>query len=218
MRPFLAAFGNPSSSHAYGRPCKAAVDEARARVAALVGAHNDEIYFTSCGTEADTWCVFGELGRRPPGGLLACASCRPRQAALPPSCRAIWGAVMAARRRCRSSPAFVPHVVTSCVEHPAVLQTLNNYAELGLLTYTAVPVDGQGLVDPAAVEAALTEGTVLLTLMHSNNETGALQPVAAAAAAARARGVLVHVDAAQSLGKVPVDARQLGADMLTIVG
>lgn len=128
---------------------------------------------------------------------------------------AIWGAVMAHRQ----SVEGLPHVVTSQIEHPAVLACLQSLSKQGFLSYTAVPVDHQGLVSVSDVEAALTPSTVLVTIMHSNNEVGALQPVAAIAAAAHARGVpLVHTDAAQSLGKVPIDVNELGVDLLTVVG
>ncbi|GAB4817205.1 hypothetical protein N2152v2_004251 [Parachlorella kessleri] len=185
MEPYLHRnFGNPSSSHFFGTPCKAAVELARQRVADLVAASPQEIYFTSCGTESDNW--------------------------------AIWGAVMAARQRQPGGPP--PHVVTSFIEHPAVLEALQAWQQLGLLKYTAVPVDGQGLVDPADVAAAVTPHTALVTIMHSNNEVGSLQPIREIAQLARDRGVLVHSDAAQSIGKVPVDVKKLGVDMLTIVG
>lgn len=90
----------------------------------------------------------------------------------------------------------------------------------GLCTFTAVPVDAEGRVAVADVLAAVTPATVLVTLQHSNNEVGALQPVAEVAAALRAAapGVLLHSDAAQSLGKVDVGVQQLGVDMLTLVG
>jgi cysteine desulfurase len=114
--------------------------------------------------------------------------------------------------------SFMPHVVTTAIEHPAVLECLESFAAQGLLSYTAVPVDGEGLVSPADVEAAFTESTVLLTVMHSNNEVGSIQPIAELAAIARRRGALVHCDAAQSIGKVLVDVQQLDVDLLTIVG
>ncbi|KAL4448398.1 hypothetical protein ABPG75_005617 [Micractinium tetrahymenae] len=184
MRPYLTAFGNPSSAHAYGRPCNEAVDLARRQVAAMVGAEPGEVHFTSCGTEADAW--------------------------------AIWGAVMAARKR--HGNGVLPHVVSSCIEHPAVVETLASLAAQGLLTHTAVPVNEEGLVSPADVAAAIRPETVLVTVMHSNNEVGSVQPIAELAALARERGVLMHSDAAQSLGKVAVDVKELGVDMLTIVG
>ena len=119
----------------------------------------------------------------------------------------------------RSPPGSAPpHVVTSAIEHPAVLQYLSAQAAAGALTYTAVAPEADGGVRADALAAALTARTCLLTLMHSNNETGALQPVRAAAAAAAARGVRTHTDAAQSCGKVAVDVRALGVDYATVVG
>jgi cysteine desulfurase len=108
-------------------------------------------------------------------------------------------------------------VVTSAIEHPAVLQYLSAQAALGALSYTAVAPAPDGAVRAADVAAAINERTCLLTLMHSNNETGALQPVREAAAAAAARGVRTHTDAAQSCGKVSVDVRSLGVDYATVV-
>jgi cysteine desulfurase len=146
MRPFTAElFGNPSSSHAHGRRAAAAVAEARRLVAELVGAAPDEMYFCACGTEADNW--------------------------------AIWGAVMAARARMRHARAHAesvppPHVVTCAIEHPAVLVCLEALSQQGLCSYTAVRVDGEGLVAVGDVEAAMRPETALVTIMHSNNEVG----------------------------------------------
>ncbi|KAF6265975.1 pyridoxal phosphate-dependent transferase [Scenedesmus sp. NREL 46B-D3] len=131
---------------------------------------------------------------------------------------ALWGAVMGRGRG--MTQGQLPHVVTSQMEHPAVTACLRSMADMGLCTYTAVPVDSQGLVSAADVVAALTPSTVLVSVMHSNNEVGALQPVAAIAAAVRqaAPSCLIHSDAAQSMGKVCVDVRELGVDLLTLVG
>jgi len=110
------------------------------------------------------------------------------------------------------------HLVTTEVEHPAVLESCA-YLERRLgFRVTRVPVNGDGQVEPAAVEAALTPRTLLVSVMHAQNETGVLQPVAAIAALARRRGVLIHTDAAQSVGKVPVDVNALGVDLLTVAG
>jgi cysteine desulfurase len=182
----LCEYGNPSSGHRLGAAAAAALARARESVAALINAESDdEIVFTSCGTESNH--------------------------------AAVWGAVMAARRR---DPAVRPHVVATAVEHPAVLAHLRQLADLGLVDYTLVSVDAEGVVAAAAVAAAVVPGrTCLVAVMHSNNETGALQPVAAAAAAARAAGApLVFADAAQSAGKVPLDVQALGVDLLTLVG
>lgn len=195
MLPFTFELsGNPSSGHAHGRKTAAAVREAREAVAALVNAASaDEIRFVGCGTEADNW--------------------------------AIVGAVMAARRRWRVGGGngdggdTLPHVVTTSIEHPAVLECLEALRRDGLCEFTAVGVDGAGVVSAADVAAAIRPGrTVLVTVMHSNNEVGSIQPVAEIAAAARATGALMHSDAAQSVGKTPVDVQALGVDLLTVVG
>jgi len=109
------------------------------------------------------------------------------------------------------------HVVTSAIEHPAVLEPCTLLEEDGW-SVTRVGVDDEGRVDPAEVACAITDGTVLVTVMHANNEVGTLQDVAEIARLAHERGVLVHTDAAQSVGKVPVDVASLGVDFLTLAG
>jgi cysteine desulfurase len=126
---------------------------------------------------------------------------------------AIRGGVLANRRAGRRA-----HVVTQATEHPAVLAACADLAELHDVDITILPVDRWGLVDPAAVAHAIADATVLVSVMHANNETGTIQPIAEIARAAHARGVLVHSDAAQTVGKVPVDVEALGVDLLTLVG
>lgn len=188
MEPFTGqCFGNPSSGHAYGRPCAAAVTKARGAVATLVRCLPAEIIFTSCGTESDNHAI--EIGVER-GGQLG------------------------------GGKGGLPHVVTSEIEHPAILNRLDALAERGAISVTKVSASTTGLISVEAVAAAVTPTTVLVTIMHSNNEVGAVQPIAAIAAAVRQKspGVLVHTDAAQSVGKVPLDVGALGVDMLTIVG
>jgi cysteine desulfurase len=108
-------------------------------------------------------------------------------------------------------------VVTSVVEHPAVLNTCR-YLERRGVRVTYLPVGRQGRVDPASVTAAITPATALVSIMHANNETGTLQPIAEIAAIARERGVLLHTDAAQSVGKVSTRVDELGVDLLTVAG
>jgi cysteine desulfurase len=110
------------------------------------------------------------------------------------------------------------HVVTSAVEHPAVLATARALERSGRIRLTVVGVDRSGRIDPEEVARALAPDTVLVSLMLANNEVGTLQPVAEVAEACRRRGVLVHTDAAQAVGKVPVDAAALGVDLLTVAG
>ncbi|MGB8720322.1 MAG: aminotransferase class V-fold PLP-dependent enzyme, partial [Desulfobacterales bacterium] len=109
------------------------------------------------------------------------------------------------------------HIITSTVEHPAVLAVCR-YLEVQGFSVTLVPVDSEGLVHPADVAAAIRPDTILISLMHANNEVGTVQPLAEVAALARPRGILVHTDAAQSLGKIPVDVSALGVDLLSLAG
>ncbi|MFE1753894.1 cysteine desulfurase family protein [Streptomyces anandii] len=124
---------------------------------------------------------------------------------------ALRGAVLAAGR-----PR--PHVITQVTEHPAVLETCRALERLHGARVTVLPVDPYGLVEPAALDAALSEETVLVSVMAANNETGALQPVGELAALTHEHGALFHCDAAQAVGRIPVDVRSLGVDLLTIVG
>ena len=170
-------FGNPSSVHHFGQRAKAAIDEARAAVAALIGAEASEIVFTSGGTESDNF--------------------------------AIRGAAEALELTGRK------HLVTTAIEHEAVINTFKALARRGWAT-TAVKVDQSGIVSPDAVTESLTDQTALVSVMHANNEIGTIQPVAEIARLAKARGALVHTDAVQSVGKIPVDIKALGVDLLSI--
>ena len=177
--PFLRRqFGNPSSSHRYGKQAHEAVDLARAQVAALIGADSSEVFFTGCATEANNL--------------------------------AILGVARALREQRR-------HIITSAIEHPAVMQPCLRLREDGW-DVTIVPVDAAGRAGLETVSRALRADTALVTIMHANNEVGTLQEVAAIAAMAHAHGALMHTDAAQSVGKIPVDVDALGVDLLTIAG
>jgi cysteine desulfurase len=170
-------YGNPSSVHHFGQRAKAAIDESRSAVAALIGADASEIVFTSGGTESDNFAVRGaaesleQTGRR--------------------------------------------HLITSTIEHEAVINTVKALARRGW-SATSVKVDQTGIVLPDAVRDALTDQTALVTVMHANNEIGTVQPVAEIARLAKARGALVHTDAVQSAGKIAVDVKALGVDLLSI--
>jgi cysteine desulfurase len=110
------------------------------------------------------------------------------------------------------------HIVTSAVEHPAVLATCRYLQRRLGFRLTIVPVDAYGRVDPDDVRRAIEPGTALVSVMHANNEVGTLQPIAEIAAAAHEHGVLVHTDAAQSVGKLSLDVDALGVDLLTLTG
>ena len=127
---------------------------------------------------------------------------------------AIRGAALAALATGRDHA----HVVTQVTEHPAVLAACHELQRWHGVEVSYLPVDSDGVVDPDDVAAAITANTVLVSVMHANNETGTLQGIADIAEVTRSRGVLLHSDAAQSVGKVPVDVDALGVDLLTVVG
>ncbi len=179
MAPFLREhFGNPSSSHPYGRRAAEAVAQARAEVAALLGAQSAEIVFTGCATEANNL--------------------------------ALRGVAHALRHKGR-------HLIISAVEHPSVQAPAERLRAEGW-EVTVLPVDACGRVAPQQLAAALRSDTVLVSVMHANNEVGTLQPIAELSRLAHAAGVLFHTDAAQAIGKVTVDVHDLGVDLLTLAG
>ncbi len=110
------------------------------------------------------------------------------------------------------------HVVVQATEHPAVLQTCQALARRGDVKVTYLPVDTNGIVQPEALSSSITHDTTLVSIMHANNETGVIQPIAALARIAHAHGALMHTDAAQSVGKIPVDVHDLEVDLLTVAG
>jgi cysteine desulfurase len=123
---------------------------------------------------------------------------------------AIKGVALAGRERGN-------HIITSAVEHPAVVEVCNWLTTQGF-RITVLSVDEYGLVDPVDLEQAITPDTLLVTVMHANNEVGTIQPIAALAAIAHRYGALMHTDAAQSLGKIPVNVDTLGVDLLSVAG
>ncbi len=110
------------------------------------------------------------------------------------------------------------HIITQITEHPAVLKTCHALEKLHGFRITYLPVDRSGRVSTEEVKAAIEEKTILITIMHANNETGTLQPITEIAKIARKHGILVHTDAAQSVGKIPVRVEELGVDLLTVAG
>jgi cysteine desulfurase len=169
-------FGNPSSQHAAGRRARALVEEARAAVAARVGAPNERIVFTSGATESNNLALQGVL------------------------------------RRSRGRRV---HLVTSRIEHKSVLDVAHVLEASGVaVTYVAATAGGY--VDPDRVAAAITPETQLVSIMHVNNETGVIQDVHAIGTTCRARGVLFHVDAAQSVGKLPLALAAAPIDLCSL--
>jgi len=122
---------------------------------------------------------------------------------------------MALRGVLRDGSGESDHIITSAIEHPAVLETCKFLEQLGH-EVTYVPVDGDGRINPGEVEAAIRDNTRLISIMHANNEIGSIQPIAEVGAIAASHGVYMHTDAVQSVGKIPVDVAALNVDMLSI--
>ena len=178
MLPYLGElYGNPSSMHSFGGQIGEAVDTARERIAALLGAAPDEIIFTSCGSESDNTAIWSALQTQP-------------------------------EKR---------HLITTRVEHPAVLNVVQYWERQGYHV-TLLGVDGKGRLDLDEYAAALSDDTALVSIMFANNEVGNIYPIQTMAEMAKERGVLFHTDAVQAVGKTPIDLRHLPVDMLSLSG
>ncbi len=177
MLPYFSGhFGNASSLHSLGRESRKAVDAARARVAAAIGAKPAEIYFTSGGTESDNW--------------------------------ALRGVAYAYKHKGN-------HIITSKIEHPAVLSACKQLENEGFRV-TYVDVDSSGVIDLEKLRAALSEGALLVSIMMANNEVGTVQPVEKIAALCKEFGALFHTDAVQAVGSLPIDVKAQGIDLLSM--
>lgn len=179
MQPyFQKVFGNPSSIHSFGQEARSAVEGAREKMSEGLGAKPEEIVFTSGGTEADNFALYGVL----------------------------W-----------ANAAKGNHIVTTKIEHHAILDTAKYLEKLGYkVTYVAV--DQYGMVNPKDIENALTDKTVLVSVMHANNEIGTLQPIADIGKIVRSRGILFHTDAVQTVGHIPIHVDDLQVDLLSLSG
>ena len=183
MLPYFASdFGNPSSIYTIGQEARKAVDDARERIAHILGARMGEIVFTSGGTESDN--------------------------------AALKGVAFALR-------ALGNHIITTTIEHHAVLHTCYQLEQFGFdITY--LPVDEHGLVNPQDVVDAITDETIMVSVMMANNEIGAIQPIeeitrlVKAEAGRRNRTVIVHTDAVQAAGFLDINVRSLGVDLLSL--
>jgi cysteine desulfurase len=173
---FTDAFGNPSSIYSYGQEGKGAIEEARVKIAHLIGARDEEIVFTSGGTEADNFALKGIAYTSEPKGN---------------------------------------HIITSSIEHHAVLET-GKFLERRGFEVTYLPIDKYGLVAPDDVKKAITDKTILISVMHANNEIGTIQPIAEIGKIAREAGIYFHTDAVQTTGHIPIDVNELGVDLLSM--
>ncbi len=168
-------WGNPSSAHHFGSQVAGQIEAARTDVAALIGARDSEIVFTSGGTEADNTALRGILAARP------------------------------SRR----------HVIISTVEHHAIFEPCELFEREGV-EVTRVGVDGEGRLNLDQLASSIREDTALVSMMLANNETGVIFPLRQVCELAHPRGVLVHTDAVNALGKLPVNVEELGVDLLSL--
>ena len=170
------SLGNPMSMHAMGDEPRRAMEAARRQVADLIHADPLEIYFVSCGTEANN--------------------------------TAIRGIASAYSRRGN-------HIITSAIEHSSILQSCQALEHQGFQV-TTLPVDSRGWVDPGDVERAITNETILISVMMANNEIGTIQPILEIARLARERDVVFHTDAVSAAGRIPIDVGELGVGGLSL--
>lgn len=174
MLPFLSEhFGNPQSRHAAGEAPRRALEEARKRVAELIGADPREMIFTASGSEANNLAIKGVLSARQKKGR---------------------------------------HIITSAIEHFSVAHPLKHLEQEGY-EVTWLPVDRKGRVEPSQVSAALRKETVLVSILHANNEIGTVEPIEAIAAITGEAGVLFHTDAVATAGVIPFQVDSLGIDL-----
>lgn len=178
MLPYLQdLYGNPSSMHTFGGQLHRKVEQARAKVAALINAEPEEIIFTSCGTESDNTAIMSAVESFP-------------------------------QKR---------HIITTRVEHPAVLNFTKHLARKGYRV-SFIPVDAYGRLDMPFFLKSLDEDTVIVSVMYANNETGVIFPVQEIGEILRERNIVFHTDAVQAVGKVPIDVKKLPVDMLSLSG
>lgn len=173
---FSLMYGNPSSLYKIALESKAAIDDARKKVASALGAEPEEIYFTSGGTESDNW--------------------------------ALVGVAFANRKK-------GDHIITSAIEHHAVLHTCK-YLEKQGFKVTYLPVDKDGRIQTDDLRAAITDRTILVSVMFANNEIGTIQPVKEIGSVCRERGVLFHTDAVQAVGNLSIDVAEMKIDLLSL--
>jgi len=173
---FTDGFGNPSSIHSFGQETKEAIEEAREKVARLIGAKSDEIVFTGSGTEADNFAIKGVAYAKEHKGK---------------------------------------HIITTAIEHHAVIEPCKFLEKRGFKV-TYLSVDKDGLVDLGEVKKAITDETILISVMHANNEIGTIEPIQEMARIAKDREICFHTDAVQTVGHLPVDVDELKVDLVSI--
>lgn len=202
MLPYFSEdYGNPSSLYLFAQKAKKAVEDSRRSIAGLLGINPREIYFTSGGTESDNWAIlsafYSAMGKK--SGLSGSEA--EQKSGLSGS--------DAVDQKQRQS-----HIICSAIEHHAVLESCKFAESLGARV-SRIPVDREGFLNLEALEQAITEDTVLISVMAANNEIGTIQDLRAVGEIAKKHGVLFHTDAVQAFGQIPLSLEEMGIDLLS---
>ena len=213
MLPYFSEdYGNPSSLYLFAQKAKKAVEDSRRSLAGLLGINPREIYFTSGGTESDNWAIlsafYSAMGKK--SGLSG--SDAEQKSGLS-------GSDVEQKSGLSDSDAAgqkqrQPHIICSAIEHHAVLESCKFAESLGARV-SRIPVDREGFLDLEALEQAITEDTVLISVMAANNEMGTIQDLRAIGEIAKKHGVLFHTDAVQAFGQIPLFLEEMGIDLLS---
>ena len=213
MLPYFSEdYGNPSSLYLFAQKAKKAVEDSRRSLAGLLGINPREIYFTSGGTESDNWAI-----------LSAFYSAMGKKSSLSGSEAEQKSGLSGSEAEHKSSLSDSdaagqklrqPHIICSAIEHHAVLESCKFAESLGARV-SRIPVDREGFLDLEALEQAITEDTVLISVMAANNEMGTIQNLRAIGEIAKKHGVLFHTDAVQAFGQIPLSFSEMGIDLLS---
>ena len=218
MLPYFSEdYGNPSSLYLFAQKAKKAVEDSRRSIAGLLGVNPREVYFTSGGTEADNWAIlsafYSAMGKK--SGLFgsdaeqtsSLSGSDAEQKSSPSGSEAAGSDVAGQKQR-------QPHIICSAIEHHAILESCKFAESLGARV-SRIPVDSEGFLDLEALEQAITEDTVLISVMAANNEMGTIQDLRAIGEIAKKHGVLFHTDAVQAFGQIPLFLEEMGIDLLS---
>lgn len=218
MLPYFSEdYGNPSSLYLFAQKAKKAVEDSRRSIAGLLGVNPREVYFTSGGTEADNWAI-----------LSAFYSAMGKKSSLSGSDAEQMSSLSGSEAEQKSSLSGSdvvssdvagqmqrqPHIICSAIEHHAILESCKFAESLGARV-SRIPVDREGFLDLEALEQAITEDTVLISVMAANNEMGTIQDLRTIGEIAKKHGVLFHTDAVQAFGQIPLSLEEMGIDLLS---
>ena len=207
MLPYFSEdYGNPSSLYLFAQKAKKAVEDSRRSIAGLLGVNPREVYFTSGGTEADNWAIlsafYSAMGKK---SSLSGSEAEQKSSL---SGSEVAGSEVAGQKQRQ------PHIICSAIEHHAILESCKFAESLGARV-SRIPVDSEGFLDLEALEQAITEDTVLISVMAANNEMGTIQNLRAIGEIAKKHGVLFHTDAVQAFGQIPLSFSEMGIDLLS---